>query len=199
MRTAVLIHCFCVATVLTLANAALHAQTAEPLDPAAAKAALSQTAKKPRFTPKAAIKSRTYTRTAKGAGVEIVEYENGQREENPYVAVPILFVRSKDELLDAVSSANVQKTAAILRELMAADPKARFTIQGHTSAEGLQASNQLLSEQRARKIFSLLVEGQGVDGSRLGQVGFGPSYATAAPDAPEPERQMDRRVLVVRQ
>ena len=198
-RTSILILSFLLGPV------SLHAQNAEPMDAAAARAALSQPSKKSRFTPKAAIKSRTYTRNAKGAGVEIIEYEPAApgaepvREERPYIAVPILFVRAKDDLLDAVSAANVQKTAAILRELMAADPKAKFTIQGHTSAEGDAAWNQTLSDQRAGKIYSLLVEGQGVDGSRLAKVGFGPTYATAPAEAPEDLRQQDRRVLVVRQ
>ena len=193
------------AAALTLGGTALHAQNAEPLDAAAARAALSQQPKKSRFTPKAAIKSRIYTRNAKGAGVEIIEYEPVKpgdapvREERPYIAVPILFVRAKDDLLDAVSVANVQRTAAILRELMAADPKAKFTIQGHTSAEGDAGWNQILSQDRAQKIYSLLVEGQGVDGSRLAKVGFGPTYASVPADASEDQRQQDRRVLVVRQ
>jgi outer membrane protein OmpA-like peptidoglycan-associated protein len=193
------------AAAILLGDIRLHAQTAEPLDAAAAKAALSQPPKKSRFTPKAAIKSRTYTRNAKGAGVEIIEYEPAKpgdppvREERPYIAVPILFVRAKDELLDAGSVTNVQKTAAILRELMAEDPKAKFTIQGHTSAEGDAAWNQILSQDRAQKIYSLLVEGQGVDGTRLAKVGFGPTYASAPAEAPEDLRQQDRRVLVVRQ
>jgi outer membrane protein OmpA-like peptidoglycan-associated protein len=192
-------------SALLLSCSSLRAQTAEPLDIAAAKAALSQQAKKPRFTPKSPIQSRTYKLTAKGAGVEVIEYAPANpgdapvREERPYVAVPILFVVGKDQLLDSVSAANVQKTAGILRELLAADPKARFTIQGHTSAEGDLQANQQLSEDRARKIYSLLVEGQGLDATRLSQTGFGPAYAVAPPTAPESERQHDRRVLVVRQ
>jgi outer membrane protein OmpA-like peptidoglycan-associated protein len=184
------------ATVLAASAAA---QTAAPLDAAAAKAALSQQAVKPRFVPKSPIKSRTYTRTAKGADVEIVEYADGQKEEHPYVAVPILFVRGKDELFDPVSATNVRKTAEILRDIMATDPKARFTIQGHSSAEGDFTLNQDLSDKRAKKIRSLLVEGQGLDGTRLAQVGFGPAHALAAATASEDERQKDRRVLIVRQ
>jgi outer membrane protein OmpA-like peptidoglycan-associated protein len=184
------------ATVLAASAAA---QTAAPLDAAAAKAALSQQAVKPRFVPKSPIKSRSYVRTPKGADVEVIEYADGQKEEHPYVAVPILFVRGKDDLLDTISVSNVRKTGDILRDIMASDPKARFTIQGHTSAEGDHALNQTLSEQRAKKILSLLVEGQGLDGTRLSQAGFGPTHATAGATAPEDQRQKDRRVLVVRQ
>ncbi|HSI64716.1 MAG TPA: hypothetical protein VLE43_16425, partial [Candidatus Saccharimonadia bacterium] len=60
--------------IFLLAFSRLQAQTAEPLDTAAAKAALSQEAKKPRFTPKSAVMSRTSKLTGKGAGVEIIEY-----------------------------------------------------------------------------------------------------------------------------
>lgn len=200
MKTLTLTLSLCAAQALSLI-----AQTAEPLDTDAARAALSQPAKKSRFTPKSAIKSRTYKLTGKGAGVEIIEYEPTQAgappivEERPYIAVPILFVVSKDQLLDSVSAANVVKTAGILRELMASDPKAKFTIQGHTSAEGDPLGNQRLSEARARAIYAQLIALQGVDPNRLAQVGFGPAHATAPPTAPDSQRQQDRRVLVVKQ
>lgn len=200
-----ILHTAAPALALLLVQARLDAQSAEPLDIAAATAALSQEAKKPRFTPKSPIQSRTYQLTAKGAGVEIIEYAPVKpgdppiREERPYIAVPILFVVGQDQLLDATSAENVRKTAAILKELMAADPKVRFTIQGHTSAEGDTSRNQKLSEQRADRIFALLVQGQGVEGARLSQTGFGPTYATAPATAPETHLQQDRRVLVVRQ
>lgn len=196
---------FALSLAAVLVHARLEAQAAEPLDVTAAKAALSQEAKKPRFTPKSPIQSRTYQLTAKGAGVEIIEYapvnpgDTPLREERPYIAVPILFVVGQDQLLDATSAENVRKTGAILKELMAADPKAKFTIQGHTSAEGDASMNQKLSEQRASRIFSLLVQGQGVEGTRLSQTGFGPTYATSPATAPETQLQQDRRVLVVRQ
>lgn len=182
-----------------LSHAPLSAQTAEPLDAAAAKAALSQKSVKPRFIPKSPILSRTYTLTAKGAGVEIVQYANGQKEENPYVAIPILFVRGQDALLDTTSSANVRATAKVLLDIMNAEPGARFVIQGHTSAEGDAKLNEVLSAQRAQKIYNLLVGEQGVDATRLGQVGFGPRFAATPADGAESARQLDRRVLVVRQ
>lgn len=174
------------------------AQSAGALDTSVMKEQLSQQAKKPRFTPKSAIKSRSYTRNSKGAGVEIVEYATGEREERPYVAIPILFVVGTDELLDTVSKENVEKTAAVLRELLAEDPKAKFTIQGHSSAEGDGLKNQQLSEERAKKIHALLTQSMSVDGARLGQVAFGSAHATAPATAPEQQLQQDRRVLVVR-
>lgn len=174
------------------------AQKAVPLDTAAAAAQLSQAAKKPRFTPKSPIRSRTYNVNAKGAGVEIIEFEDGQKEERPYVAVPILFVVGKDELLDSVSSDNVTKTASVLREIIRADPKARFTVQGHTSAEGDEAANQALSEKRAAKIVTLLTAVNEVPASQLSQSAFGEMHAAAKETAPEADRQRDRRVLIVR-
>ena len=181
------------------------AQSAAPMDAAAAKAALNQPVKKSRFTPKSAVKSRTYTLNAKGAAVEILEYELAApgaepiREERPYVAIPILFVVGKDELLDEVSRENVRKTATILREIISADSTAKFTIQGHTSAEGSAEENLALSDKRAKKVFALLTATYQVLGAQLNPVGFGEAHAVAPETAPAVELQQDRRVLIVRQ
>lgn len=188
-----------VAGMIALFVSPATAQSLEKLDASVMKEQLSLQTKKPRFTPKSAVKTRTYTRNGKGAGVEIVEYATGEREERPYVAIPILFVVGTDELLDATSNENVDKTASVLRELLAGDPKAKFLIQGHSSAEGDLQKNQTLSESRAKKIHTLLVQQLAVDGNRLGQVAFGSTHASAPANSPDSELQKDRRVLVVRQ
>jgi outer membrane protein OmpA-like peptidoglycan-associated protein len=175
----------------------LRAQTAAPLDPAAARATLSEQAEKPRFRPKAAVQGRTYTRNAKGVDVEIVEYASGQKEEHPYVPVPLLFKVDSDELLDDVSRRNLRELAAILHDLSATG--ARFVIQGHTSAEGNAEHNKALSDKRAQKIRALLVEGLGLSADAVKEtVGFGSEFAHVPANAPESNRQQDRRVLVVR-
>ena len=175
----------------------LRAQTAAPLDPAAARATLSEQAEKPKFRSKAAVQGRTYTRNAKGVDVEIVEYASGQKEEHPYVPVPLLFKVDSDELLDDGSRRNLRELAAILHDLSATG--ARFVIQGHTSAEGNAEHNKALSDKRAQKIRALLVEGLGVSADAVKEtVGFGSEFAHVAAGAPESDRQQDRRVLVVR-
>lgn len=175
---------------------ALHAQTAAPFDAAAAKSALGTRIRNP-VKSAAPIVKRSYGRSpTKGIEVEILERADGTREEHPYVAVPILFVRATDRLLDDVSRANVQQAAALLRELTA--DGASFTIQGHTSAEGDRSANQRLAEDRARAIHALL-RTAGVDGAHLRTAAFGPDCARFPADAPERDLQQDRRVLIVRQ
>lgn len=175
------------------------AQEAPKLDNAATEAVLS--VKPKRFTYKGVVspvKTRSYTRNAKGLDVEILEREDGRKEERPYVAVPILFVKGQVELLDATSQANVTELASILRRITTAEPNARFTIQGHTSAEGDRAENQRLSENRAARVHQMLVIA-GVSEKSLARIGFGPAWATVPATAPEPQLQQDRRVLVVRE
>ncbi|MFZ4763439.1 MAG: OmpA family protein [Roseimicrobium sp.] len=186
-------------SLLLVLTTALHAQTAAPLDTAAARATLAVPAK--RLVSKAAaepspVVRRSYGKSAKGVDVEILDRADGRREERPYVAVPILFVKNSDELLDTVSRSNVRELAAIVRDFTAKG--ARFTIQGHASAEGDAQHNHSLSDRRAAKIRSLLVDGHGLEASSLSATGFGASCATAPATAPESELQKDRRVLVVK-
>ena len=185
------------ALLLLAALQPVRAQTAAPLDPAAARATLSEQAEKPKFRPKAAVQGRSYTRNAKGVDVEIVEFASGQKEEHPYVPVPLLFKVDSDELLDDVSRRNLRELAAILHDLSATG--VRFVIQGHTSAEGSPEHNKTLSDKRAQKIRELLVGNLGVSSDAVKEtVGFGSEFARVPANAPESTRQQDRRVLVVR-
>jgi outer membrane protein OmpA-like peptidoglycan-associated protein len=136
-------------------------------------------------------KKRVYTKDA-----VVVTRSSGIVERQPYVAIPILFQVDSDELLDGVSKQNLRETAAALRPLVANG--GRFVIEGHASAEGAEHRNEELSKLRAAKIRELLIEGEGLDGGKLADRGFGSKYAAASANAPEAERQMDRRVLVVR-
>jgi outer membrane protein OmpA-like peptidoglycan-associated protein len=173
------------------------AQTAAPLNVEGARATLSEQAEKPKFRSKAAVQSRTYGVNAKGVNVEIVEYASGQKEEHPYVPVPLLFKVDTDELLDDVSRRNLRELAAILHDL--SEKGARFVIQGHTSAEGSADHNKVLSDKRAQKIRSLLVEGLGIPADAVKDtIGFGSEFAHSSANAPEAQRQQDRRVLIVR-
>ena len=191
MKTTLLLTLLC----MGLAPGILSAQTAAPLDTAAAKATLSTRIRNP-VKSTAPIVKRSYGRNAeKGLAVEILERADGTVEERPYVAVPILFVRSTDQLLDDVSRANVQQSADLLRGLIAAGGS--FTIQGHTSAEGDRSTNQRLSEARASKIHAMLLAA-GLESKQLKQAAFGPDCAVFPATAPEHQLQQDRRVLIVR-
>lgn len=181
------------------------AQEAQPLDVEAARAALSPRPPRNPVKSSAPIVKRTYERragkglgleTGGGASVEVIHRSDGSTEEHPFVSLPILFVVNSDSLLDATSRRNADQMAALLAELIQKD-NARFVIQGHTSAEGDVQANQMLSEQRAARLHALLT-GKGLPASALTPLGLGETCASASATAPEPQRQLDRRVLIVR-
>ena len=64
----------------------------------------------------------------------------------------------------------LQAMTAILKEY----PTAKFSLEGHTDADGKDTMNQKLSEDRAAAVKNFLVE-NGIDASRLSSKGFGES------------------------
>lgn len=199
--------CLCLSFLL-LSFAASSAQQARPLDVDATRAALSVRPPRNPVKSSAPIVRRTYERRpGKGLGVEtgtpaptmeveVIHRADGVTEERPFVSLPLLFVVSTDRLLDATSRANADQMAAILAGLVQRE-NARFTIQGHTSAEGDVSANQTLSDQRAASIHAQLIS-KGVPATALTPLGLGETCATATATAPESQRQLDRRVLIVR-
>lgn len=123
--------------------------------------------------------------------------EDGQTAELPYIAVPILFAPGTAELLDETSVNDLQSVAEAILEIYGADNNARFTIEGHTSADGESKDNLDLSLKRASRAFAVLVSRFGVPASILTPQGYGETYAEH-PGGTEEEMQLDRRVLVVR-
>ena len=73
-------------------------------------------------------------------------------------------------------------------------PDARFVVEGHTDAQGEDAYNLKLSEDRAASVVAWLAE-HGVDAARLTPQGFGESRPVAD-NATETGRQLNRRVEV---
>jgi len=71
-------------------------------------------------------------------------------------------------------------------------PERRFTIVGHTDSDGSDASNQDLSERRARTVINWLIE-HGIEARRLTARGFGESRPTA-PNDTESGKALNRRV-----
>jgi outer membrane protein OmpA-like peptidoglycan-associated protein len=62
----------------------------------------------------------------------------------------------------------LKSIASILKEY----PAAKFSIEGHTDADGNDKMNQKLSDERAAAVKNFLIE-NGIDTSRLSSVGFG--------------------------
>ncbi len=174
---------------------------AKPLDLEGARQVLSiKPGRNPVKSSSPVVARRYEKRAVKGmeveTDVEVIRREDGVEEEHRLVSVPILFVVKSDMLLDGTSRANVERMAALLGEL-ANDQNARFVVQGHTSAEGDENANQVLSERRAERICGMLTE-RGVPAGALRVLGLGESCARVPAHAPEPELQRDRRVLIVR-
>lgn len=197
---------------LLAATPFLRGEEAPPLDAERARTALGIRYRNPVKSSSPIVKRTYERRPAKGldveagaaagadAGelvdVEIVHREDGSTEVRPFVPLPILFVVNSDQLLDETSRRNVEAMAGVLREL-SADGPAHFAVQGHTSAEGARDSNQTLSQRRAARIEALLAA-KGVEAKALTAVGLGEDAARFPEHAPEPQRQEDRRVLIVR-
>lgn len=85
-----------------------------------------------------------------------------------YAAKRIQFKVSSAEL-SAGSFEVLDEVADILK----ANPEIKVLIEGHTSSEGLYATNMKLSEERANKVKDYL-ELKGIDATRLSAIGFGP-------------------------
>jgi outer membrane protein OmpA-like peptidoglycan-associated protein len=73
-------------------------------------------------------------------------------------------------------------------------PDTDVVVKGHTDAEGSEASNQALSEQRSDSVRRYLI-GKGVSPSRINSIGFGESMPLVS-NATMAGRQQNRRVEI---
>jgi outer membrane protein OmpA-like peptidoglycan-associated protein len=86
----------------------------------------------------------------------------------------------------------VQNIAAILKVY----PRVKIKIGGYTDKTGDDALNLKLSQQRADAVIAVLKKA-GVKPEQLaGAEGYGSQFAKAAADAPDEEKQKDRRISV---
>lgn len=81
-----------------------------------------------------------------------------------------------------------------LAKVMKQAPALRLRIEGHTSAEGDEAVNQKLSEQRAQAAVTFLVQKEGIDSTRLEVAGLG-SSKPLDPNNPEANRRTEFIIL----
>lgn len=82
-----------------------------------------------------------------------------------------------------------------LKTLMEEQAQLRIEIHGHTDNIGDEASNQQLSEARAKAVYDYLIQ-KGIIASRLAYKGFGKTQPIASNDTPE-GRQTNRRTAFV--
>ena len=98
----------------------------------------------------------------------------------------------------AVASADLNDDAKIalhdLARVMRRNPDLKLRITGHTSAEGDPASNQTLSENRARAAVDFLIHRENIDESRLEASGKG-SSEPIDPDNAEANRRTEFEII----
>jgi len=94
--------------------------------------------------------------------------------------------------ITAESHAQVQNIASILK----AYPKLKIKIGGYTDKTGDDAINKKLSQGRADAVLAALKEHKAAETQLVGAEGYGSSFAKAAADAPDEEKQKDRRISV---
>lgn len=90
------------------------------------------------------------------------------------------------------SRQQINNLAAILN----AFPKAKIKIGGYTDATGDAKANLQLSQERAEAVVEALGSANVKPVQLLGAEGYGSQFAKAAADAPDAERQKDRRISV---
>lgn len=127
----------------------------------------------------------------------VVVVQQDQSTEMPYVTLPVLFERETANLLDKESRAALDQIAAVIHEVSKTGKGAMFDIEGHTSTEGTDDFNLKLSADRAQRVFDELTQHYGVPASVLSAHGYGENFPQY-PKGTEKEKQLDRRVLVVR-
>ncbi len=81
-------------------------------------------------------------------------------------------------------------------KLMSKKPDLKFSVEGHTDSDGDDASNQTLSEGRAKVVMDKLVE-MGISKDRLSSKGWGESKPIAGNDTPEGKANNRRVEFVV--
>ncbi len=82
-------------------------------------------------------------------------------------------------------------------KMMTEHPELNFSVEGHTDSDGEPASNQKLSEARAKAVLDAMVKA-GISASRLTSKGYGETKPMTANDTPEGKAQ-NRRVEFVKQ
>ncbi|HLG02853.1 MAG TPA: OmpA family protein [Bacteroidia bacterium] len=99
----------------------------------------------------------------------------------------VFFPTAKYDLLPE-SQAELNKMAQWLK----ANSKVKVEIAGHTDNVGDKKSNQVLSENRAKSVYTYLMQ-QGIDPARMKFKGYGDTRPKVKNDTPE-NRQLNRRV-----
>jgi len=94
-----------------------------------------------------------------------------------------------------ILSSSVPELNSLVKTLQN-NPGMKIEIRGHTDNVGDDAANQLLSENRAKSVFSYLKE-KGIPASRISYTGFGEKQPIASNDTEEGRKQNRRTEFVI--
>lgn len=89
------------------------------------------------------------------------------------------------------SNNELNRLIDLIKEITRVKPNIKVEISGHTDNVGSEASNMLLSENRAKAVVTYLVE-HGINAAKLVFKGYGPSQPVATNNTPQ-GRQENRR------
>ncbi len=103
-----------------------------------------------------------------------------------------LFEYDRAELLP-----EAMETMRKLAELIRRNPRATFSIEGHSDSYGDADYNLALSRARAEAVKAWLVNDMGVDPARIETRGFGSTRLIAPAEGTPDEQQINRRVEIV--
>ena len=81
-------------------------------------------------------------------------------------------------------------------KMMTDHPELNFSVEGHTDSDGESASNQKLSEARAKAVTETMINA-GISADRLSSKGYGETKPMTGNDTPEGKAQ-NRRVEFVK-
>lgn len=137
---------------------------------------------------KAALGSITFG--ANSAGSQMMDFINGGFKGDGKVTFRNLTFASGSDKIDGTSGVEVDHLAAILK----AYPDVKINVAGYTDNQGNAASNQTLSENRAKSVKQRLMDA-GIAPERIATAGYGDAQPVASNDTAE-GRAENRRIEV---
>jgi len=137
-----------------------------------------------------------YILVAKGKGVVKTQMVEVIVEEPPPIEEKVNLKGVNFLPGKSVLSLDAKRVLDGVAEQLLAYPNVKIEIQGHTDNLGKEATNQKLSESRAKAVVSYLVT-KGVKINRMKAVGYGQSQPIAD-NATEEGREINRRIEMIR-
>jgi outer membrane protein OmpA-like peptidoglycan-associated protein len=127
--------------------------------------------------------------------VEEVEASPALREAMPRIEIDTVHFGFNEAFVRAEEVGNLDRIAEIMERILSKHPREIFMVEGHTDAVGSDASNLVLSRQRAAAIKKALTTYYVIPAQNLRTVGYGERYLRIPTAEAEQE---NRRVSVSR-